>query len=125
VIAKHKEKGQEIPEDIILELFIGMLLGIQYIHQNNIVHLDLKPNNILLDDIGNPKISDFGIAKTLVNSKKGSQSIIGSYMYMSPEALLGKNCEANTDIWSLGCIMHELCCFSVRFSLNVASLYCG
>jgi NIMA (never in mitosis gene a)-related kinase len=117
VIAKHKERGQEIPEDVILELFIGMLLGVQYIHQNNIVHLDLKPNNILLDDIGNPKISDFGIAKTLVNSKKGSRSIIGSYMYMSPEALLGKNCETNTDIWSLGCIMHELCCFSVWFSL--------
>ena len=114
IIISHKDKGQQVPEDVILELFIGMLLGVQYIHQNGIVHLDLKPNNILLDELGNPKISDFGIARTLGKCRKGTQSIVGSYMYMSPESLTGQTCETNSDIWSLGCIMHELCCFTVN-----------
>jgi NIMA (never in mitosis gene a)-related kinase len=117
----YKQKGKLIPEDVVLELFIGMLLGVQYIHKNGIVHHDLKPNNILIDEMGNPKITDFGIAKTLQNSRKKTSTIVGSYMYMSPEALLGKTCETNADIWSLGCIIHELCCFKVRFILRVAT----
>ena len=115
IIFDYKQRGKLIPEDIILELFIGMLLGIQYIHKNGIVHLDLKPNNILIDELENPKITDFGIAKTLKNSRKKTNKIVGSYMYMSPEALLGKTCETNADIWSLGCIIHELCTFKVNF----------
>lgn len=107
-----------IPEDVILELFVGVLLGVQYIHKNGIIHRDLKPQNILLDEKGNPKISDFGIAKTLESSKKRTGTIVGSYMYMSPEALLGKPCETSSDIWSLGCIVHELCCFKVRLLLK-------
>lgn len=91
-----------------------MLLGLQYIHQNGIIHRDLKPQNILMDELGNPKISDFGISKTLESAKKSTKSIIGSYFYMSPEAMKGQSCETNSDIWSLGCIMHELCTFKVN-----------
>ena len=106
-------KHQKIPEDRVLELLIGMILGVQYIHQNGIIHRDLKPQNILLDEMGNPKISDFGISKTLEACKKKTRTIVGSYLYMSPEALKGNTCGTNSDIWSLGCIMHELCCFLV------------
>jgi len=102
-----------------MELLIGMLLGIQYIHQNGIIHRDLKPKNILLDDIGNAKISDFGISKTLDACKKRTNTIVGSYTYMSPEALKGHTCETNSDIWSLGCIIHELCCFVVLFNIHI------
>ena len=92
-----------------------MLLGLQYIHKNGIIHRDLKPLNILLDKNGNPKISDFGISKTLENSKKYTGTIVGSYIYMSPEALKGSYYDTKADIWSLGCIMHELCSFKVNF----------
>jgi len=103
----------KIGEGKLIDLLVGMLLGIQYIHQNGIIHWDLKPQNILLDKRGNPKISDFGISKTLEKATKYPQSIVGTFIYMSPEALKGKSSNTNTDIWSLGCIMHELCCFKV------------
>jgi len=103
-----------IPEEAVMELFVGMLLGLQYIHQNGIIHRDLKPQNILLDTKGNSKISDFGISKALGSVQSSSGPIIGSYIYMSPEALEGKRLETTTDIWSLGCIMHELCSFTVN-----------
>jgi len=106
-------RHEKIPEEKIMELLIGMILGIQYIHQNGIVHRDLKPKNILIDKVGNPKISDFGISKSLEAAKKNTRTIVGSYTYMSPEALQGKMCDTNSDIWSLGCIVHELCCFVV------------
>lgn len=115
MIRKHKKHNEHIPEDKIIELLIGMVLGLQYIHKNGILHRDLKPQNILMDDAGTPKISDFGISKTLENSKKYTKSIVGSYVYMSPEALQGNCCDTNSDIWSLGCIMHELCAFKVIF----------
>jgi NIMA (never in mitosis gene a)-related kinase len=113
IIQKNLRRHEKIAEDKIMELLIGMLLGIQYIHQNGIIHRDLKPKNILIDDMGNPKISDFGISKTLEACKKRTNTIVGSYTYMSPEALKGNECETNSDIWSLGCIIHELCCFVV------------
>jgi serine/threonine protein kinase len=103
-----------IPEEVVTELFVGMLLGLQYIHQNGIIHRDLKPQNILLDTKGNPKISDFGISKALGSVQFSSEPIVGSYIYMSPEALEGRRLETSTDIWSLGCIMHELCSSAVN-----------
>lgn len=122
VIRKHKLKQQLIPEEAVMELFVGMLLGLQYIHQNEIVHRDLKPQNILLDKKGNAKISDFGISKTLANAQYSTTNIIGSYIYMSPEALEGKRLDTTTDIWSLGCIMHELCSFTVIVGLIIGSI---
>lgn len=115
LIRRYKKRNELIEEETIMELFIGMLLGLQYIHQNGILHRDLKPQNILIDDMGTPKISDFGISKTVENSKKYTKSIIGSYVYMSPEALKGSSCDTSSDIWSLGCIMHEVCSFKVIF----------
>eukprot|EP01022_Parablepharisma_sp_SALTPOND_P007274 TRINITY_DN1296_c1_g1_i6.p1 TRINITY_DN1296_c1_g1~~TRINITY_DN1296_c1_g1_i6.p1 ORF type:complete len:285 (+),score=25.57 TRINITY_DN1296_c1_g1_i6:1140-1994(+) len=90
-------------------LLIGMLLGIQYIHANGIIHRDLKPENILLDNAGNAKIGDFGTSRSV----KYSYTVPGTLPYISPEALKGEKYGANTDIWSLGCIVHELCCLKV------------
>ena len=94
-------------------IMTGILLGIQYIHKKGIIHLDLKPQNILIDEKGNPKISDFGIAKTLERANKRTRTIVGTFLYMSLETLQGKKYYTNTDIWSLGCIIYELCCFKV------------
>ena len=116
-IEKYQSKNIKIPEEKIQDLLIDILLGLQYIHENKIIHWDLKPQNILLDENLSAKIADFGIAKNINEKRLRSQSFMGTYLYMSPEVLKGDKFELNTDIWSLGCIMHELCCFSVMYNI--------
>ncbi len=86
------------------------------VHQRGIVHRDLKPGNILLTDDGVPKISDFGLAKNVGPSSRGSSpltlsgEILGTPSYMAPEQAAGMTCSVGpgTDIFALGAILHEL-----------------
>jgi calcium-dependent protein kinase len=83
--------------------------AVKYLHQNKIMHRDLKPNNILLASQNSniePKIIDFGLAKYIV-PEKVSTSEAGSLVFMAPE-VLKHNYDERCDIWSLGCIMHVL-----------------
>ena len=81
--------------------------GLRYLHDNNIIHRDLKTENIFLDKDYNIKIGDLGIIKILDGSKFAKTSI-GTPYYMSPELYEGSNYNCKTDIWSLGCILYEL-----------------
>ncbi|RKX71555.1 hypothetical protein DRP53_01105 [candidate division WOR-3 bacterium] len=80
--------------------------GIGYAHQRSIIHRDLKPENIIVSDRGEPKITDFGLARFL---KPGSLSLstAGTPVYMAPEAWSGHYSD-RTDIWALGAILYEI-----------------
>ena len=81
-------------------------------HEQQIVHRDIKPSNILIDKSGQIKLADFGLAKTLYDSKALSASgdLIGTPRYMSPEQVLAdpEEVDARTDIYSLGAVMYEM-----------------
>ena len=113
LIENYKTKGELIDEETIYQLLIGMLLGVQYLHKNGIIHRGLKPQNVLLTQKKEVKISDFAISMTFKDYKKYPYPMIGTYIYLSPEELALKKFRPNTDIWSIGCIMHELCCLKV------------
>jgi serine/threonine protein kinase len=87
--------------------FAQMSQAQDYAHKQGIIHLDLKPGNIMLDENGNAYLSDFGIARVLGSNLTGS-AIIGTPAYMSPEQANGFPLDARSDIYSLGVVLFEL-----------------
>jgi serine/threonine protein kinase/tetratricopeptide (TPR) repeat protein len=83
--------------------------GLEEAHKLNVVHRDLKPQNIMLDDDGSARIMDFGIARSLTGkSTTGAGVLIGTPEYMSPEQVEGKDVDPRSDIYSLGVILYEM-----------------
>ena len=83
--------------------------AISHAHKNHIIHRDIKPQNILVSEIGNVKVTDFGIAKaTSSNTVTSTATAMGSVHYISPEQAKGRFCDEKSDIYSLGVLYHVL-----------------
>ena len=83
--------------------------GLAEAHRLGVVHRDLKPQNIMLDEDGNARIMDFGIARSLSGEGiTGAGAFIGTPEYMSPEQVEGKDVDERSDIYSLGVILYEM-----------------
>jgi serine/threonine-protein kinase len=88
-----------------------IVTAVQFAHVRGILHRDLKPGNILLDDSGAPLVSDFGLARLLESDDRLtlSSAFMGTAAYMAPEQLMGGGaCTIATDIYGLGAILYEL-----------------
>lgn len=102
-INMYKESGDTIPPDTILRIFNQVLSAIGYAHQKDIIHLDIKPGNILLEGDLKVQVVDFGISKSL-NELSGTQRV-GTPIYMSPEQVLLEKLDKTTDIYAIGLTM--------------------
>jgi TonB family protein len=91
--------------DEAIELMIGILNGLEFLHERQIIHRDIKPQNILLQS-GKPRLADFGISRAM-QTTAASSTVIGTDAYMSPEAFDGKR-TVQTDIWSTGVVLYQL-----------------
>jgi serine/threonine protein kinase/Tfp pilus assembly protein PilF len=90
--------------------------GLAEAHRQGVVHRDLKSNNIMIDDDGNVRIMDFGIARSLeAKGITGAGVMIGTPEYMSPEQVEGKELDQRSDIYSLGVILYEMVTGRVPF----------
>jgi len=90
--------------------------GLAEAHHLGVVHRDLKPQNIMVDEDGNARIMDFGIARSLRGKGiTGAGVMIGTPEYMSPEQIEGKEVDERTDIYSLGIILYEMVAGRVPF----------
>jgi len=103
-------KGEPLPLGQIRDLISQVGGALDYAHARGLIHRDVKPSNVLLDETGNCLLSDFGLAKILEASEKLTMSgaIMGTPAYMSPEQGLGKTLDGRTDIYSLGVILYEM-----------------
>lgn len=107
VILKEK---RYLPWRTVADIGVQLLSALQAAHDAGIVHRDLKPSNISVDENGKVKLLDFGLAKV---DRPGEKSLtetgmtVGSPPYMSPEQCLGKEVDARSDIYSLGCVLYE------------------
>ena len=91
--------------------------AIAHAHENQIIHRDIKPQNILMDEEGNVKVTDFGIATSLAaTSYTKTNSVIGTVHYLSPEQARGGIATKKSDIYSLGIVLYELLTGELPFS---------
>ncbi|KAI1335735.1 kinase-like domain-containing protein [Xylariaceae sp. FL0016] len=105
-----------LPEPLIRSFVRQILTGLSYLHNRDIIHRDIKGANILVDNKGTVKISDFGISKKLeatnilsgASNNKHRPSLQGSVFWMAPEVVKQTSYTRKADIWSLGCLVVEM-----------------
>ncbi|GMI65346.1 MAP KINASE KINASE KINASE 1, NPK1-related protein kinase 1 [Hibiscus trionum] len=98
------------PEAVIRNYTKQLLLGLEYLHNNGIMHRDVKGANILVDNKGNIKLADFGASKQVVElaTITGAKSMKGTPYWMAPEVILQTGHSFSADIWSVGCTVIEM-----------------
>ncbi|MEN8720517.1 MAG: serine/threonine-protein kinase, partial [Oceanococcaceae bacterium] len=101
-------KGMTLIE--VLMTMRGVLQAFQHAHARGFVHRDVKPENIMFDEMGTPTLTDFGIAKVLDSQTQMTQTgmAVGTPRYISPEQATGKPVDGRSDLYSLGCILFEM-----------------
>jgi len=105
----NKRKGYPLPYDKIVNIGLQLAKGLATAHDANIVHRDIKPQNIIVQPNGRVKILDFGLAKLRGLSQLTSElTTVGTLHYMSPEQFSGDPVDSRTDIWSLGIVIFEM-----------------
>ena len=99
-----------------MQWFVQICLALEYIHRRKILHRDLKSQNIFLTKNNTIKLGDFGISTVLTSMVDFALSVQGTPYYMSPEICQSKPYTYTSDVWSLGCILYELCTLQHAFS---------
>ena len=113
-LEKNKKKKIKLKEKTIWQIFIQMLIGLNSIHKKKILHRDIKSQNIFLTKNLDIKIGDLGVSKKLIQTNF-AKTFIGTPYYLSPEICMEKPYNDKSDVWAIGCILYELCCFNYPF----------
>ena len=103
-----------------LYIFHAILNGVERAHEEGVAHRDLKPANVMITASGIPKVTDFGLAKALLNEEAGhtrTGTAMGTPAYMAPEQIRNaKDTDHRADLFALGCILYELVCHRQAFT---------
>ena len=112
-LRKRQAQRKLLPEDLIWSYFIQIARGLQALHAQKILHRDVKTANVLRMSGEIVKLGDLGVAKLMKNNMTNTQ--IGTPHYMPPEVWRSRPYTFNSDVWALGCVLFEMCSFTVPF----------
>ena len=111
-IKTQKKLGGLFSKDLYSKWIAQLLCGLHHVHQNNVIHRDIKSQNIFLKSEGDILIGDFGVSK----KDNIAATFIGSPYYVSPEMVAGKKYSQMTDVWSLGVLFYEIVTLGYPFT---------
>jgi beta-lactam-binding protein with PASTA domain/predicted Ser/Thr protein kinase len=106
--------------DRAIDLVVQILKAARFAHRRGIVHRDIKPHNVIVDDEGRAKVTDFGIARAGASDMTETGSIMGTAQYLSPEQAQGHPVDARADLYSIGVVLYELLTGRVPFDAESA-----
>jgi serine/threonine-protein kinase len=109
-----QEEGP-LPPERAIELVVQILRASRFAHQRGVIHRDLKPHNVIMDDEGRVKVTDFGIARAGASDMTETGSIMGTAQYLSPEQAQGHAVSAQSDLYAIGIVLYELLTARVPF----------
>ncbi len=97
-------------EQRAMETMADVCAALDFSHRNGIIHRDVKPANIMINNAGAVKVMDFGIARALADGQGVTQTaaVIGTAQYLSPEQARGEQVDARSDVYAAGCVLYEL-----------------
>ncbi|MEM7500412.1 MAG: serine/threonine-protein kinase [Pseudomonadota bacterium] len=118
--------AQPLPIEARIRLFLAVVDTIDYAHQRLIVHRDIKPQNVLVDELGQPRVLDFGIARILDEFDEKdltrSQGTPVTLQYASPEQVTGMSIDVASDVYQLGLLLFEILTGKKPYSIDEQSL---
>ena len=104
VVRDHGALDPALAVDIVVQI----LKAARFAHRRGIVHRDIKPHNVIVDDEGRAKVTDFGIARAGASDMTETGSIMGTAQYLSPEQAQGHPVDSRADLYSIGIVLYEL-----------------
>ncbi|CAG5927923.1 unnamed protein product [Menidia menidia] len=121
LISRCIKERRYLEEQFVLRVMAQLTLALKECHRRSdgratVLHRDLKPANIFLDIRQNVKLGDFGLARILNHDTSFAKTFVGTPYYMSPEQINRMSYNEKSDIWSLGCLLYELCALSPPFT---------
>ncbi|CAL8317882.1 unnamed protein product [Merluccius merluccius] len=121
LVARCIKERRYLEEQFVLRVMAQLMLALKECHRRSdggatVLHRDLKPANIFLDVKQNVKLGDFGLARILNHDTSFAKTFVGTPYYMSPEQINRMSYNEKSDIWSLGCLLYELCALSPPFT---------
>ena len=110
--------GEPLPEEEIWEMLIQLTEGLHHLHDRRVLHRDIKLENIFVDGRGAVKIGDLGLGRLLSTESSHARTGVGTPLYFSPEMCEERPYNEKSDVWALGCLVYELCCFTPPFAAS-------
>ena len=112
------QSPEGLQSEQVKKLSIDLLCALHYLHSQRVLHRDLKPQNVLMDENNSAKLADFGFARNLTMNTMVCTSIKGTPLYMAPELIEEKPYDHKAELWSLGAILYEATYGTTPFATN-------